>query len=165
MEHEIFLKEDVKFSGFWMRFLASLFDSIIVSIVSFIPAIIIGFIVGVFGAFVDNETVSIILGGFIYLTIVAANVCYYAGFHASKFQATPGKMLLGIKVVDIHGNRISFWRGVGRFFAILLSTFTLYIGFIMAGVHSQKRSLHDIVAGTYVINSNGIVAKETTYAE
>src|SRR6185437_14137655 len=33
---------------------------------------------------------------------------YYAGFESSKFQATPGKRIVGIAVTDIQGQRLSF---------------------------------------------------------
>ena len=40
---------------------------------------------------------------------------YYALFEAGKWQATPGKRLLGVYVTDLNGNRISFGRSTGRF--------------------------------------------------
>ncbi|MCY8454120.1 RDD family protein [Bacillus spizizenii] len=51
-------------------------------------------------------------------------------------QATLGKKLMGIIVVNQYGERISFWHSFGRFFAYTLSGI-LYIGYIMAAFPSK----------------------------
>ncbi|MFR0657035.1 RDD family protein, partial [Pantoea sp. SIMBA_079] len=50
------------------------------------------------------------------------SVLYFAWFHAAYAMATPGKMAVGIKVVRLDGERISFLRGVGRYLATIPST-------------------------------------------
>ncbi|MBU6454162.1 MAG: SAF domain-containing protein [Cyanobacteria bacterium REEB67] len=40
---------------------------------------------------------------------VILNWLYYAGFESSRFAATPGKILLGLKVTDVNGQPFSFW--------------------------------------------------------
>jgi uncharacterized RDD family membrane protein YckC len=47
--------------------------------------------------------------------------------------------------------RISFGRATGRFFAKIISSIILFIGFIMAGFTEKKQALHDMIAGTLVI--------------
>ena len=79
---------------------------------------------------------------------------YFAFFESSKKQATWGKRLLGIKVVNTKGKRISFARASGRFFAKILSYLIFYIGFIMAGFTNRKRALHDVIAETYVVKKD-----------
>lgn len=76
---------------------------------------------------------------------------YTAFLESSAKQATLGKMLLRIKVVDEKGQRISFLRATGRAFSKVLSYATFYIGFIMAGCTKRKRALHDMIAQTYVV--------------
>jgi type IV pilus assembly protein PilA len=79
---------------------------------------------------------------------------YFAGFHSSAKQATPGKMAFGVKVSDLAGARIGVIRGIGRYFALWLSTLTLGIGCLMAGEFTQKKqALHDMIAGTLVVNA------------
>ena len=63
---------------------------------------------------------------------------------------TLGKMALQIRVVSMDGGPLSFGQSVGRYFATFLSALILGIGFIMAGVRSDKRALHDLLAGTRV---------------
>ncbi len=75
---------------------------------------------------------------------------YEALLTASSWQGTIGKRILRLKVTDEAGNRISFGRSTGRFFAKILSYVTLWIGFIMVAFTDKKRGLHDILAGTVV---------------
>ena len=75
---------------------------------------------------------------------------YFAVLHSSTWQASLGKRLLGIKVVDENMNRISFGRATGRYFAEIISALILGIGYLMVGWTKKKQGLHDIIAGTYV---------------
>jgi uncharacterized RDD family membrane protein YckC len=88
----------------------------------------------------------------IYLFPLVLFGIYYAAFHASSRQATLGKMAVGIKVVRTDGTRISLARGVGRFFATILSTLIIGIGFLMAGFTERKQALHDMICDTLVVD-------------
>lgn len=85
------------------------------------------------------------------LHIIAAGL-YYSLMESSRHQATVGKMALGIKVTDAIGQRINFGHALGRWFAAALSYLTLYIGFLMAAFTRDKRALHDMIAGTQVVD-------------
>jgi uncharacterized RDD family membrane protein YckC len=52
--------------------------------------------------------------------IFAQAILYLCGFEASPWQATPGKRLLGLKVVDGKGNRLSFWSCLSKQFVQIL---------------------------------------------
>jgi uncharacterized RDD family membrane protein YckC len=75
---------------------------------------------------------------------------YEAIFLSGAWMATPGKRLLGIKVTNMVGQPISFWRGVGRSASKLVSSI-FFIGYIMAAFTKNKQALHDLMAGTLVI--------------
>ena len=45
---------------------------------------------------------------------------------SSRHQATLGKIVMSIKVTDVAGQRISFGRANGRFFAKWISGMTLF---------------------------------------
>ncbi len=79
------------------------------------------------------------------------NWLYYSLLESSAWQATLGKKALGLEVTDLDGNRISFGRATGRFFAKIISSIILGIGYLMAGFTEKKQALHDILAGTLVI--------------
>ena len=84
---------------------------------------------------------------------IAASWLYEALMESSSYQATLGKMIFGMKVTDLYGNRISFARAMGRHFAKFLSGMILCIGFIMVGLTERKQGLHDLLAGTLVRRS------------
>ena len=62
-------------------------------------------------------------------------------------------MALGMKVTDLAGNRISFLRATGRYFAKIISALILFIGFIMVAFTEKKQGLHDMIAGTLVVRT------------
>ena len=134
----------MSYAGFWLRFVALILDGIILAIpMGFAFAVlVIGFGISMpFRRFPPGEFHDAFFAGagahFIFSIIVIAfvlNWIYYAIFESSTWQATPGKMILGLYVTDLDGHRISFGRASGRFFGKLVSKYlTVYIGFIMAG--------------------------------
>ena len=62
---------------------------------------------------------------------------------------------MGIQVTDRQGSRIGFGRATGRYFGKIISCFTLYIGFMMAGWTQRKQALHDMIADTLVVRKPG----------
>jgi hypothetical protein len=77
---------------------------------------------------------------------------YLIVMEGSRHQASLGKLALGLKVVDMDGQRLTFLRAAGRNVSKLLSVFTLFIGFMMAGWTNKKQALHDMVAQCLVIS-------------
>ena len=80
-----------------------------------------------------------------------ALLIYLVAMEGSRYQASLGKLALGLKVVDIDGKRLTFLRAAGRNVSKLLSVFTAFIGFMMAGWTNKKQALHDMVASCLVI--------------
>jgi uncharacterized RDD family membrane protein YckC len=62
-------------------------------------------------------------------------------------------MACGLKVVRPDGEKISYARACGRFFAEFVSSLTLAIGYIIAAFDGEKRSLHDRICDTRVIKA------------
>ncbi len=81
-------------------------------------------------------------------------LAWFALSEASPWQATPGKRLLGLRVVDAGGARIGLVRATGRHLAGTLSWITLNIGHLMALLPPQRQALHDRIAGTHVVQEN-----------
>ncbi len=78
----------------------------------------------------------------------------YAGYVLwmhGRWGQTLGKIATGVRVVKVNGEPIGYGRALGRLLALILDFVTLGIGYLMAGVRSDKRALHDLVAGTRVI--------------
>jgi len=76
---------------------------------------------------------------------------YYALLQSGPRQATVGKMALNIIVIDVNGNRMTFPRASLRYFSKIISSFIMFIGYIMAAFTQKKQALHDIIANTYVV--------------
>lgn len=76
---------------------------------------------------------------------------YFALLESSSRQATIGKGIMGLKVTDLNGRRLSFGKASGRFFAKILSWMTLLIGFFMAFFTEKKQALHDLITGCLVV--------------
>jgi uncharacterized RDD family membrane protein YckC len=134
------------YAGFWIRFVAVLIDGIALFLVnSVISFMLFGTMISTrpdMSRLAVSEAVSITLG------------CAYYVFFWTRFGATPGKMVLKLKVVTAQGGPLSVGRALGRYFAYILSAFTLCIGYIIAGFDSQKRALHDHICGTRVIKTS-----------
>ena len=135
-----------KYAGFWLRFVAYIVDSVLLGIVGWI--IVIPFIF-LFADATYNTLVAITITGFVLYIII--QWLYNSLMEASSKQGTLGKMVLGIIVTDGAGNRISFGRATGRFFAKILSSYTFYIGYIMIAFTKKKQGLHDLLASTLVV--------------
>lgn len=75
---------------------------------------------------------------------------YVVLLHGTTGQ-TLGKMLAGARVVGLSGAPIGYPRALGRYAAWFLSALPLLAGFLVAAARSDKRALHDLVAGTRVI--------------
>ena len=125
------------FAGFWRRFAAYFVDGLLLVIPSFVA----GFVLALINS---NPWLN-------YAASIVIAWLYYALFHSSTMQATPGKAAFGIKVTDLAGERISFARATGRYFATWISTLILLIGFIIAAFTAKKQALHDLIAGTLVV--------------
>ena len=129
-------------AGFWIRVVAVLIDN-------FCYFLAMGFLFAI--GFVFSGTgrgrSAIPMVAYFYSWLLDA--CYRIGF-LWYWGQTLGKMAVRIRVVSIDGAPLTFGQCVGRYFAWYLSAFILDIGFIMAGVRSDKRALHDLLAGTRV---------------
>ncbi len=132
-------------AGFWIRFCAKFVDGIITGIIGLPFNLIFGFRPR--GAMPDMLMQQGMLMGIGFVIGIA----YYV-FFVGRFGATPGKMLLKIKIIRADGGNVSYGLATGRYFAELLSGCpTLLIGYIMAAFDDEKRALHDRICGTRVV--------------
>jgi uncharacterized RDD family membrane protein YckC len=145
---------ELVYGGFWIRAGASIIDGLIVGLVnmliSFIIGLLMAFMVGRGG---HSPTAAMSITGLIYLVSIAFSVGYVTYF-LGKFGATPGKMACGLKVVRPDGEKITYGRAFGRFFANYLSAMIFFIGYIMVAFDDEKRALHDRICDTRVIRKS-----------
>lgn len=141
----------VGYGGFWIRVVAAIIDGIILRVVVAPVGMIFGGL-GLAGMMsgIPHVGLRLLGGGVTIILLIFGSWLYEAFMESSSYQATLGKMIFGMKVTDLNGNRISFERATGRHFAKWLSGMFLCIGFIMAGLTERKQGLHDLLAGTLV---------------
>lgn len=117
-------------------------------LITFIPA----FGIGIAGVMIFGpEAGANVAGAIGNLFGIIVGVTYYVGLETSAKQATWGKQIVGIKVTDLNGRRITVGRSLGRYFAKILSGCTI-IGWFLPLFTEKKQALHDIVTGTLVID-------------
>ncbi len=140
------------YAGFWFRALALFIDVIFSTIMTIIIVLPLAFSFGLSMADsattkeleVMGEAMGNVLGWIV-------SWLYFTISESSRWQATPGKKLLGLRVTDLNGGRIGFGKANGRYWAQILSVITLLIGYIMAAFTAKKQALHDMMAGTLVV--------------
>ncbi len=136
---------EFRYAGFWIRFGAKLLDWLILGVVNFLVGLVLGFIA-------PKTSPMLVLAYSMVLYILQICIAAaYSGYFLSAHRATPGKMACGLQVVSPQGGQISVMRGVGRYFAEILSGMVLMIGYLMVPFDDEKRALHDRICDTRVV--------------
>jgi len=174
-----------RYVGVWYRFLARILDGMILGFVGSPFLVTIFFITFKAGLDAGNNgidtakltTQQSLIIGLCSLAYLIITICYQVFFASSKMQGTLGKRILGIKIVDEKGGRITISRAFTRYIATdglgipssLLSnttnsigrgiaTFFGFLSFVyviidasVGGSDSRKRTVHDRIAKTFVV--------------
>ncbi|MEA3373921.1 MAG: RDD family protein [Campylobacterota bacterium] len=162
------MKNEVRYAGFWIRFVASFLDT-------FLLALPVGIVIYFLsdGQWFDwaayKQNIAYAMHGnanaaltqqphtdlkwelLFEFAVLAVTVLFWRQWRG----ATPGKRMVGITVVDAKnfdelGNR----QAITRSLSYIVSTLVLLMGFIMVAFRQDKRGLHDLIAGTAVIYTN-----------
>ena len=122
----------LEYAGFWIRLGAGAID-----------LMIIGSMAGILACIVATPFIWLLLAWVI-------SIAYYVGFLTWRGQ-TPGKMIVGIKVIRTDKNPLTLRDSVVRYCGYLLSLFSFCAGFIIIAFDRKKQGFHDKVADTYVV--------------
>jgi len=139
------------YASFWRRLGGYLIDYIVLFLIIDLPMIGLLSILGISW----GDELSLTVNGWWILISFVGVTLYHVLLESGSKQSTFGKRMLGMKVVDTNGQRISFGRAVGRFFSKFLSAVILLIGYLMPLWTERRQALHDKIAGTYVIYKGG----------
>jgi uncharacterized RDD family membrane protein YckC len=130
------------YATFWQRAVALLVDWLIVVVIA-MPIIVVAFGAAYFSLDPVRRSGD--------LAIALAVGALIVGFWR-YCGATPGKLAVGIRIVDAHtGAAPSTGRLVIRLLCYLVSAAPLYLGFLWAALDRRKQGWHDKIAGTVVI--------------
>lgn len=123
----------MRYGGFWIRGVAVALDTFFLLLLS-LPTFLLS----------DGyDALAQLLVAFLYETFLTSG----------EKQGTWGKQLLGLRVANLDGSRLSYGKSVGRYFGKWLSTLTFFLGFIMAAFTDRKQGLHDRLVDTLVLIS------------
>ena len=129
------------YASFWARAAALVIDALVITVVV-VPVMVLGF--GIREVEPGEWWEPLVLGA-----VAAAVIGFwrYCG-------ATPGKIALGLKIVDARsGVAPGILQLIVRFIAYAVSALPLYLGFLWAAVDRRKQGWHDKIARTIVIHS------------
>ena len=138
-----------QYAGFWRRFAAYLIDSMVIAFALTNFASLLSRQLAV--SITNAQTLNTYLAIAISVMSLLLTWAYYSGMESSPLQATIGKLVVGIYVTDLQGQRISFGRATGRWFGKIISGAILLIGYLMAGFTEKKQALHDMMARCLVL--------------
>jgi uncharacterized RDD family membrane protein YckC len=145
------------YAGFWLRFVAIIID-VILQMVVIAPILgVIGLGMSSGSSGMDSADPTMMIAKFmaifstVGIVLQIVQVLYFTLMESSKYQATLGKLALGLIVTDVNGGKLDFVKALIRNISKIVSWIILGIGFIMAGFTEKKQGLHDIIAGTLVV--------------
>ena len=132
----------MSYAGFWKRFVAHTVDCVVLT-------------VAMDAIWPRLQLLSEVVEGSVFfqgLLQIGLWWLYFAGMESTTPQGTLGKMMLGIKVTDIPGNRITFVDATFRHFGKVFSALPFFAGFFMAGFTRRKQAFHDWMTGCVIVN-------------
>jgi uncharacterized RDD family membrane protein YckC len=152
-----------QYAGFVSRLIATLVDLGVISAVNVILAWAAIELLAYIGVDVRNcpdlDSDTPILGFLCHGALAAAVLVgtwgpvVYAVFFWSTTGQTPGKAVMGVRVVRLDGKPMGFWTAVRRVVGYGLSLATVGIGFLVILADDRRQGWHDKIAGTCVIYS------------
>lgn len=145
---------DLRYAGFWIRFATFVIDSVCVLLFVSIP---LGFAFGS-GHWQLDPSAGLPALAEQLRTILQQIVTEYAvllvvyGYFWVKYLGTPGKLVLGLQVVDARTlGPLTVKQSVVRYLGYFVSSMAGCLGFIWVGIDARKQGFHDIMAQSLVI--------------
>lgn len=138
---------DREYAGFWIRAGASIIDTIL------ILAIIWPILAAIYGAdYWSGDSFVYGLWDVLLSYILPAVAVILFWIYRS---ATPGKMLLGLTIVDAKtGAKPSTGQFIVRYLGYYVSAIPLFLGLVWLAIDKRKQGWHDKLAGTVVIRGH-----------
>src|SRR5262245_42405711 len=131
---------NISYAGFWVRFAASLLDTLVILLV----AVAIGVAVGLIMALLGGRGITVRDNVWPNLLGLVLSWLYFATLESGPRCATYGKRAFHLQVLRANDlTRIGFGRASARWIGRFASTFLLMLGYLMQPFTPRKRALHD----------------------
>ena len=143
-----------RYAGFVTRLMAFIIDQAIVSIILFAIVFVTEWIMNAFEINIllfsegGSWQVPLALGVVIFLIVT---LLYDIGFWLLAGQ-TPGKRVMGVRVVRTDGKRLKFGNALRRAIGYVISGI-LFLGYLWILFDNRRQGFHDKLAGTMVVYS------------
>jgi len=153
----------IKYGSFTLRFIAFIID-LLIMVITYV-LIFLG-VSAVMERIVSQERMASLFyseasgefqSGFLIALVVMIGIIswlYFAIMESSKYQASLGKLIVGLIVTDLSFNNISFKKASCRFWVKLFSVLIAGMGCVFGLFNKRKQCLHDLVSSTAVIDIN-----------
>lgn len=140
----------LKYAGFWIRTAACAVDTLVFLIIT-LPLLYL--IYGeTYFTFIPEDGSLFVYHGFADLLLNYIFPIVFTFFFWLKFAATPGKMLFGVKVVDVDtGENINLRQSVIRYIGYFVAMIPFCLGLLWVAFDKRKQGWHDKMAGTAVV--------------
>ena len=158
-----------RYASWWNRFVAYGYDSLIVTILALVwdgvmvrsmhsvtstPPLLSGLLSMVWPPdapqemrWLSEKLVALLVSP----SLIAIGAIYQIGFVASPWQATPGKRLCRLRVVDTGGQRLSLGRSALRHIASGFSMLLVGLPTFTIAFKKEKTAPHDMICQTRVL--------------
>lgn len=133
--------ESAQLAGLVSRFVADIIDGVVLA---FIAALLVGLLVLAGGGF----------GRLAQFIGLALPVVYHWYFWTRRSGQTPGKSVVGIRVIRTDGSELSDTDAFIRAIGYHVSGLVCGLGFIWAVFDRENQTWHDKLAGTFVVNAD-----------
>ena len=141
-------KNPYVYAGFWLRMLAEIIDSIVLTFLTSAIAFVIYRIAEILGFGRLEDANGLLIQAFEMILFVILSTPYYVYGHY-RYGTTVGKVIFKIRVYDYPSlGRITLKQSWMRFTGYGVSYLTLGVGFLIAAFHPEKRALHDLISKT-----------------
>ena len=140
-----------RFASFWLRLLAWMIDRAILCMPATAVVLALCIQETVVNGYPLEEQLPLVPQGVSALSWLLG-IPYGVLLESSKWQATVGKMAVGIIVTDVSGQRLTFWRAAGRQVCKMFSGICCAVGYWIAAFTERRQALHDLMASTLVLN-------------
>jgi|JI10StandDraft_1071094.scaffolds.fasta_scaffold124152_3 uncharacterized RDD family membrane protein YckC len=144
------------YAGFWRRLTAAILDQVVLAVARAFIYGILGLIlyasIYLFEIKENHILIYAVFGGCIFLMNIWLTWIYFALMESSSLQGTLGKLALGVRVFHNTDQRaLTFEEATKRYFAKILSRWTLLIGYILCAFSSKKQALHDFIGNSVLV--------------
>jgi uncharacterized RDD family membrane protein YckC len=133
----------LEYAGFWIRLGASAIDMVILGLFF------------LFLYYMFSDTIKSIQSSPVAILAMSTivwfiEILYHAAFWSWRGQ-TPGKMILGIKIIRTDSSPVIWPHALLRYAGYIASAVPLFAGFFRIAFDKRKQGWHDKIADTYVV--------------